>query len=260
MGANVSSTVSSTINKTITDQSKKIFSSTDMYTTSNLSASQKQDLDLTFGTIKNCGIDISQNINIKNKIYSKIDSNKQLDILNKIQEALDNTAKQELENKISGLPIGTANVSNAQTYIENYNFHDLSTVVTNVLSNNVNSAISASQDQKIKLNVGNIDCASASLNNKIYIAQNIDIDNLIENTIKDEQVQKAVNDVAVDVTNSTETTVSNKIAGLDPFAWIGIAVAIIAVVVLVGLGLFFGFKKKLNITNWFKSLSKKKNK
>ena len=219
MGTNISKQTTEIINKTITDQSTEIMNSTEMSTRSELTADQKMDVDFRVGgTIRNCDLNFIQNLNIVNKVFSKIDSEMQQQMIKKIEEKLDNEAKSKVLQDISGISLGSTNISNTRTYVENYSFHDLSTLVVNTLANHVNNAIDANQDQQIRVNIaGDFDCSSGDAKGLI-VSQNIDIENIIENTLKDKKVTEAINDFSKEVENVAETETSQTITGIDPLA------------------------------------------
>jgi len=241
MGANVSSQTTEVINKTITDQSSEIMNSTEMSTRSELTADQKMNVDFRVGgTIKNCDLNFIQDLKIVNKIYSKIDSQMQQELVKKIEEKLDNEAKNEVMQDISGLNLGAANISETNNYIENYSFHDLSTLVVNTLANHVNNAIDANQDQVIRVNIaGDFDCSAGDAKGLI-VAQNIDIENIIENTLKDKKVTKAINDFSKEVQNKATNKTTQTITGIDPFAIFGMIAGICLVIAIIIVAIIFG--------------------
>lgn len=240
MGANVSKTTTEIVNETITDQSSQIMNSTEMSTRSTLDANQKMDVDFRVGgSIKNCDLNFIQELTIVNKVYSKIDAEAQQMMIKEIEQKLKNEATDKIEQEIKNLPIGVVNKSEANKFVRNYDFHDLSTLVVNTLKNNVNNAIDANQDQQIRVNIaGDFDCSSGDAKGLI-VSQNIDMENIIENTLKDKKITETVNDFSKEVENVAKTEVSQKIAGLDPFAFIGMIFGILIVIGAIVLGVIF---------------------
>lgn len=250
MGANISSQMTSVVNETITDQSTNIMNSTSVSTSNVLDNNQKMNVDLKVGgTVKNCSLNFLQDMKIVNKVYTKIDSQQQQDIQKKLQEDLDNKLKSTLEQSIKDIPVGSVNMSKTNTVIQNSSIHDLSNTFVNSLVNNVNNAIDNSQDQVIRINIGgDLDCSKQG---NLLVAQNIDIDNIIENTLKDSKVSQAVNDYVKKVENDLELSTIQKIVGFNPlqfittFAITGV-IGLIVIATAITLITYFSIKGKIN--------------
>ena len=242
MGANSSKTINTIINKTITDQSMTIINSKKMKIEKDYKSVQEiRNSGMKAGrNIIGCTNENNQNIAVTDKTYSKIDDDTKKDIQRYVEEYLTNTAKSEIEQAISGLPLATANISNAEQYVENYSFHDLSTVFTNNLENLYNQRIEASQliEGSGQEAGDDIDCTIGGGN---FNTQNISLELVLESTLKSKEVTNIVNDFTKTVDNILEAKTTQKIAGLDPFAFFGMIAG--AIILLVGAGFLFMFLK-----------------
>ena len=245
MGSNVSKTTTELANKVITDQSTSIMRSTQMYTDQNLTAEQIMDVNLVIkGSVRNCSLQFKQNMKVENRVYSSIDESEQLDLIKTVKKNLDSTLKSETKQKLKALNIGQVNYQRTSTMVDNYSFDDLSTAIVSTLSNEVNSAVRASQNMPIVIVVeGDFICDKN--NNQQLFTQNLDMTSIVENTVKSERVQNLVNDFVAEVKTVSESKSGQVAEGIDPFVIIMIIGIIIGVVLLIAGGIVLA-KKNIN--------------
>lgn len=245
MGANLQKTTNNIVNEVITDQSSTFINETSVRRDQDINASQEMDFRLFVGgDMIGCSSNFRQDLVIKADIVDELDSTKTTQLANSVNIALKNDVATQVEQMISGLPIATANKSEIINDVSTYSFTDMSTTVANALSSNINNAVKASQKQKIEIDIrGNLDCRTGG---EIYVGQTLDISAIIESTLKEENVQKVVNDFSMKIDNAIASSTTQKIAGLDPFAFITMVVigGIIGLCLIIGLPVFFTMKAK----------------
>lgn len=232
MGSNVSIQSTEIINKTITDQSMKFMNDTKVETQSTLSAAQKMEVEVDVGgTVRNCDFNFAQAMEITSKVYSKLTAQNTADLTRQIEEAVATTAKDEVKQKLEGVNLGQFNTSINREKVNNYSFHDLSTTVSNVITNKINSAIDANQDQKIKVHIGgDFDCTD---NGGFLVAQNVDISSLVEASLQDDKVTELVNDFGKTAETIFENKTTQTSEGVDIMAIFVAIAAIVGLIVLV---------------------------
>jgi hypothetical protein len=241
MGANVSTSVNDVMNTAITDMSTNIMNSKSMYTSNSISGDQLMNVDLEVGgDIKNCSFDFQQKLKIVNKVYSVITDTQTLAMAKQMQDTLTQTVANATEQKLSGVNLGQANITDTMNRIKNYNYTDLSTTIADTLTSNVNNAVRGSQNMDIKIKIkGNFDCAAGDAGKQLF-SQNIDIDNIVSNTLASDKVQALVTDYTRTVTNSATNTTKQTAAGLDPAGMImaamfGLLLPFIIVIIVIAL-------------------------
>lgn len=233
MGGVQSTTVATDIiNRTITDQSTNFINTTNREENQNLNADQDLDFVLKVGgSIIGCDFDFKQNMKVTADVYSEISKDNSIDLQRKIEESLTNDVKSEIEQVLKGIPVASAQVSDTQTYVENYSFHDMSTTIANSLTANINQAISAAQKQKINVTIdGNYDCTSG--NKGVDVGQNVDLSAIIDSTLKEKNVAKVINDFSKTVDNTISSTSKQTLEGIDPFAIIGAIISVIVIIII----------------------------
>ena len=238
MGANVSSQSTSLINKVKSDQSTKISNSSEYSTSSTLNSAQKMDVEINIKGTSTCGYQFRQDMKVVSKVYSKIDSKKQADLQNTILETIKNEATNIVDQKVSGISLGSANVSKIKQNVENYSFYDLSNEISSFITNAVNSEIDANQDQKIRINIdGDLLCDKDT---QMIVSQNIDIDQILDNMVKDKNIVKSDNDFTKFVDNEIAAVSDQSVVGLS-FDMI-ILIVVIAIAIAIGFGFFLARK------------------
>lgn len=245
MGQSSSTTnaaLSSSINQSLTD----IMNSTMVSTSNIIDSSQLQDITMTFDGPVNCNFNFNQNIDVVNKIYSKIDAEKQQDIEKTLTEDITNDLDAITEQALSGIPFG-ANVQSTSQIVDNDTVSQLSTAITNSLTNNINNAVNNSQGQKLNITFRD----EFNCDDVFAVSQNIDVKNIIDSTLKDKNVTELTEDISKTIDNKLTSEVSQTLKGLDPFAMIAmIAIAIIVVVCgIIGLAVFLKMRAKKTVIN-----------
>lgn len=232
MGSNVSIQSTDIINKTITDQSMKFMNETNVSTQSSLTAAQKMDVEVDVGgTVRNCDFNFAQAMEITSKVYSKLTAQNTADLARQVEEKVSTKAKDEVKQKLEGVNLGQFNTTINREKVNNYSFTDLSTTVANVITNKVNSAIDANQEQKIKVRIGgDFDCTD---NGGFLVAQNIDIEAIIDASVQDEKVTELVNDFSKTAETIFENKTSQTSEGIDFMAIFVAIAAIVGLIVLV---------------------------
>lgn len=238
MGTNVSKQSTTVINETITDQSTRIMNKTDMYTESNVMSSQDMDVTVEVGESIGCNWDFIQNMKVKSRVYSKIDEKKQAEITKELTSKLKNEIQNKVDQELKDLNLFQTNVSDIENYTKNYDYHDLSLRVSNALAVRVNSAINANQNQKVSLKFGKIDCTKGEQTG-VKIAQNIDVENIVENVVSSEHVSNAVNDFSKDVDSLVVNETKQKATGINPMMFL-LFLLIIPMVIVIGVLMFKG--------------------
>ena len=236
--------LTNTINQSLTD----IMNSTTVSTRSNINSSQLQDVTITFDGPVNCNFDFSQNINVVSKIYSKVDAVKEQQIEKKISEDISNDLQAILDQAISGIGIG-GNVQDTSQYITNDSVTQLSTIVANSLTNNINNAVDSDQQQKLNITFRD----EFNCNDFFAVSQNIDVSSVIDNTLKDKNVTTAIEDISKTVDNKIKSEISQEAKGFDLATILGIVAAVVIVVVggVVGGIFFMKMKSGKTIINKF---------
>ena len=232
MGANYSKNRSEVVNETVTEMITNIVNNTLSSTTSVISANQVQDINFT-GSSVNCDLNIRQDGTLKNKVYQSVNETKKTEIDRTIMNKIANDLTNKIDQKATGLSFFNLNMSEIEQNLKNLNYTNLSSSITNELAAQVNSNISFNQKQRI--NVVDMKLCETT-GGKVEFTQNLDIDSVLENTLKSENVTKEINDVTNEVENIIENATTQTILGLDPFAILGI---IIAIIVFIGLIAFF---------------------
>ena len=244
MGANLSTQLNENINKTIVDQSTKVLTSTAGYSTSNLNVSQIQEIDMSGATIKNCDLNFKQDMKIYNRVYSSLSDTSSQDIQNKMNNTLKSVLKATTEQTIKDLVLFNANLSSVTNRSNNYNYSDMSTKISKELVATFNSAVVGSQNQKLTMKGVTIDCSDKGA---VFVLQTVDISNIAQNVVKSESVTDAVNDYIQNITSDLTAKTEMKILGLDIFAFIGMIVTIVVIILIGGIVGKVGVSK-----GWFK--------
>lgn len=239
MGANISNEVNTSITQNLVDQSTKILNETAQYTTNTVTASQIIDASFNNATIKNCDLDFKQDMKVVNKVYSKLDAAAQADLTNKLQNTIKNSLQATVEQKAKDLVFGLTNVSDINNFTSTYNYSDMSSKLSNSIISSFNSSIDASQSQKLNFDNANIDCSDKG---RIYVLQNVDLDNVIENAVDSVQNTEVANDYKAEVTNLVVAASKQTLEGINPmfflFFLLIIPIGIIFVVWKVYKGLW----------------------
>lgn len=237
--------LSTSINQSLTD----IMNSTLVSTTNNINSSQLQDVTLTFDGPVNCNFDFNQTINVVNKIYSNIDAVKEQEIEKKLKKDIENDLDAITEQTLSGIPFG-ANVQDTSQIVDNDMVNQLTTAITNSLTNNINNAIDNSQEQKLNITFRD----EFNCDDFFAVSQNIDVQNVIDTTLKDKNVTSLTEDISETIDNKLKSEVSQTLKGLDPFAAIAaIAMIVIGVIVVIGviiaIAVFLKMRSKKTVIN-----------
>lgn len=239
MGGNQSTQLNKTLITNITDASTKVMSENMSYTTTSTNALQDANISITGTKIKNCSISTIQTINSNVKVAVKIDSNKQNTIQKEIENKIKAVTQQAVEQKTTGIPVGD-NKSHIEDVFDNYNYSDLSTLITSKIVQNVNTDISAQQTSGIKIINSEIDCSNGG---DISIKQNIDIQAAVDNAMSDTQVNDLISKLTNDIDHETSQSTKQVNEGLS---LMGILLAIllpfiiIGAIFLIGPAAFFG--------------------
>jgi hypothetical protein len=230
-GVQSTSVATDIINRTITDQSTSFINTTNREENQNLNADQDLDFAIKIGgSMIGCDSNFKQQMKVTADVYSEISKNNSIDLQRKIEEALSNDAKSEIEQVLSGIPVGSAQLSDTKTSVENASFHDMSTTIANSLTANIKQAITAAQKQKIDIEIGgDYDCTSGG---GIDVGQNIDLSAIIDSTLKEENVAKVINDFSKKVDNVISSSSSQILEGIDPFAIIGAIIGLVVIIVI----------------------------
>ncbi len=236
MGTNVSKQATTLINETITDQSTKIMNKSDMYTESDAKAVQDMDVTLDVGESINCNWSFIQNMKVKNRVYSKIDEKKQMDIVRDLTLKMKSEIQNKVDQELKDLNLFQTNISDIENYTRNYDYHDLSLRVANSLAVRVNSAINANQSQKLSLKFGKIDCSKDDVEG-LTVAQNIDIENIVENVVSSEHVVNAVTEFAKDLDSLVVNETKQKATGINPMMFLLFLLIIPIIIIMVILGI-----------------------
>lgn len=234
MGTNVSKQATTMINETITDQSTRIMNRTDMYTESDVRASQEMTVNITMGNSIGCPTEINQNMVVKNRVYSKISEKKQQEITRELTTKLKNEIQNKVNQELKDLNLFQTNVSDIENYTRNFDYHDLSLRVSNALAVSVNSAIDASQKATINLNYGDQDCTQGG---GIFLSQNIDIESIVENVVDSEQVSAAVTKFVKEVDSLVVNETTQKATGINPMMFLLFLLIIPIIIIMVILGI-----------------------
>ena len=220
------------INRTVTDQSTSFINTTNREENQNLNADQDLDFALKVGgSLIGCDLGFKQNMKVTADVYSEISKDNRLDLQRRIEESLSNDARSEIEQVLKGIPVGSAQISDTQTDVENASFHDMSTTIANSLTANINQAISAAQKQKIDVEIdGDYDCTSG--NKGVDVGQTIDLSAIIDSTLKEQNVSKVVNDFSKKVDNVISSSSKQTLEGIDPFAIFGAIIGLVFIIVI----------------------------
>ena len=236
MGTNVSKQATTLINETITDQSTKIMNKSEMYTESDAKAVQDMDVMIDVGDSINCNWSFIQDMKVKNRVYSKIDEKKQADITRELTIKMKNEIQNKVDQELKDLNLFQTNISDIENYTRNYDYHDLSLRVSNALAVRVNSAINANQSQKLSLKFGKIDCSKDDVEG-VTVAQNIDIDNIVENVVSSKHVVNAVTEFAKDLDSLVVNETKQKATGINPMMFLLFLLIIPIIIIMVILGI-----------------------
>lgn len=236
MGTNVSKQATTLINETITDQSTKIMNKSEMYTESDAKAVQDMDVMIDVGDSINCNWSFIQDMKVKNRVYSKIDEKKQADITRELTIKMKNEIQNKVDQELKDLNLFQTNISDIENYTRNYDYHDLSLRVSNALAVRVNSAINANQSQKLSLKFGKIDCSKDDVEG-VTVAQNIDIDNIVENVVSSKHVVNAVTEFAKDLDSLVVNETKQKATGINPMMFLLFLLIILIIIIMVILGI-----------------------
>ena len=236
MGTNVSKQATTLINETITDQSTKIMNKSEMYTESDAKAGQDMDVMIDVGDSINCNWSFIQDMKVKNRVYSKIDEKKQADITRELTIKMKNEIQNKVDQELKDLNLFQTNISDIENYTRNYDYHDLSLRVSNALAVRVNSAINANQSQKLSLKFGKIDCSKDDVEG-VTVAQNIDIDNIVENVVSSKHVVNAVTEFAKDLDSLVVNETKQKATGINPMMFLLFLLIILIIIIMVILGI-----------------------
>lgn len=239
MGANSSKQVSESINNVVNSTVNNFMNSSEMSTDTTLSASQMQDVKIKAKNVTGCDLSFTQNMTIVSRVYSQLTSDKQLELVSQLDAAFKAEMQNQIEQKNSGINLGQVNVADIEQIINSNVINEVSNQVVNTLSNNINSAIVANQNQRIDLELDDITCPIGNpYVGGIHVAQNVDLESVIENTMKDSNIQTTINKVATDVETATSASTSQINDGI---LGCGIVAAILVVGAIVA-GVVVGFK------------------
>lgn len=260
MGSNVSVQESSVFRQVVTDLSlrsvfENIQSDTD---TTTISQIQK---GFNFKNAKiNCGsLIFDQNAIVTKKVYRKMTDEQEQNFKQDLQQQLTDTFKNVSEQTLSGLNLFQSNVSKINNELSTINVADLSTKIASKVKKDVNTTINLSQLQ------GDMNFEGAEINpdpvtNKcdLKFTQNVNLEQVTENAVNSVLNTENIATNALSATSESDIKGGQKSTGIDPFAWIGIALAIIIVVVLVSMGISKSITGKF-LFNPFKKKSKENN-
>ncbi len=207
-----------------------------MYTESDAKAVQDMDVTLDVGESINCNWSFIQNMKVKNRVYSKIDEKKQMDIVRDLTLKMKSEIQNKVDQELKDLNLFQTNISDIENYTRNYDYHDLSLRVANSLAVRVNSAINANQSQKLSLKFGKIDCSKDDVEG-LTVAQNIDIENIVENVVSSEHVVNAVTEFAKDLDSLVVNETKQKATGINPMMFLLFLLIIPIIIIMVILGI-----------------------
>lgn len=226
-GVNSSAQINKAINESIFDMSSDILNETLSATTSTITGSQIQNIQIK-GSSVNCDLKIAQDATVVNKVYHKMDDEKRREFETTLDNELKTNFMNKLEQKNDGINFLQGNMSYVRNEIENYNFTDMSQKISNIIQNEVNSEIQFNQEQGIFIIDSNL-CESNG--GKVEFTQNLNIDSIVENVLESEDVIEDVKTIENLITNDVTNETIQTNAGLFG----GIFGAIFLVAIIIGI-------------------------
>lgn len=243
MGANVSKVDNDMLNRTVTRTAINVLNENNMVTNNRITNTQDMEFNIHVGgSMTKCEHNYQQNMIIENKVYSKMDAKATNDLETELKNTFKETIKNDVELKNKGINIGQVNISEVDNKTVNETITDLSKNIATKLSSEVNNAIDNSQKMKNTLWIGgDLDCSETG---GILATQNINLQNVVENTMKSDTVTKVLDRITVETSSSKDTTVKATNEGIS---LLGLLLAIFLPIIILGIIVFI-VKKMLGVS------------
>jgi len=203
--SNETNSVTEILNKTLNDMTTRLSKQDTSFSRTETATVQELNPIIEIKTNR-CPININQSTVVQSNIYKNFISENQQEIEKELKNTLDTFMSDSIEQETQTFGVGS---NEANVYKNNVNdtINDLSTRITQTLDSSFEAKLKASQQFAPIIRIDDNYCDEQSRGGIVTVTQNIDLNQLVDETLKSESVLKEISKLDNLVKTTAETEV-----------------------------------------------------